>query len=266
MLAPGTAALPLGATFGRRSGDARIGLPEALRAAYRLAPETDLILTGISEDEPIERWWRVGSEKRTNVIRAMRAAGVGMVTTPNFSLTLNTPRWDDLHAMKRIALVYAEFIGEGMPAALHVNGRTDNDFARWTDFVAARPEVTHVAYEFTTGSRWPRRREQHAAWLCGLAKNVGRPLHLVVRGGSELFRQFARAFARVTVLEADSFMWTMMRQEATLKVGAGIPKEPSPTENGAPLDALLAINVLARRAAIEHRLGLELSNGSVGTS
>jgi hypothetical protein len=54
-----------------------------------------------------------------------------MATTPNYSLFVDRPRWDDLHAMKRIAIVHGEFLEAGMPGALHVNGRTDRDFERW---------------------------------------------------------------------------------------------------------------------------------------
>ena len=122
-------------------------------------------------------------DRRAEALRAMRMGGVSFMTTPNYSVTLNVPRWDDLYAIKRIGLIHAEMIGEGMPTALHVNGRTDTDFRRWAEFIAARDEVTHIAYEFTTGTGWVRRRDHHAAWLCGLARDVGRPLHLVVRGG-----------------------------------------------------------------------------------
>jgi hypothetical protein len=264
VVSPGFAALPLCAMFSRRTGLARIGSAADLRATYRLAPDTEILLTGISEDAPIERWWGLGTETRLEVIRAMRIGGIAMVTTPNYSLTINAPRWDDLHAIKRIGLVHAEFVGEGMPAALHVNGRTDTDFRRWTDFVAAREEVTHIAYEFTTGSRWARRRQQHAAWLCDLAINAGRPLHLVVRGGNELLGQFTSAFAGVTVLETDSFMWTMKRQQAVLRGNSGIRRRPAPTERKAPLDDLLNANVLTNRVSIENRLAAPSANGSVG--
>ena len=62
---------------------------------------------------------------------------------------------DDLHSIKRIALVRSEFLDEGLPAALHVNGQSEADFKRWTDFLVARPEVTDVAYEFITGASTP---------------------------------------------------------------------------------------------------------------
>jgi hypothetical protein len=251
VVSPGWAALPLCGMFRRRTGATRFDSGAELRAAYRLAPETQLLLTGIGEDAPIERWWGVGMDKRSELIRMMRNGGVGLMTTPNYSVTLNVPRWDDLYAIKRIGLVYAEMTGEGMPTALHVNGRTDTDFKRWAEFIVARDEVTHVAYEFTTGTGWARRRENHAAWLCGLARDVGRPLHLVVRGGLDLVGRFAEVFAGVTVLETDSFMWTMKRQRAVPRGNAGIRPQPSPTDRGAPLDDLLASNIMVNRAYIE---------------
>jgi hypothetical protein len=250
--------------FSRRTGAALCGSAADLRSDHRLAPETQLLITGIGEDPPIERWWGLGMDKRANVIRALRSAGVNLMTTPNYSVTVNVPRWDDLHAIKRIGLVYAEMIDEGMPTALHVNGRTDTDFKHWAEFITARNEVTHVAFEFTTGTGWAGRRERHAAWLCDLARDVGRPLHLIVRGGNDLFGQFAETFAGVTVLETDSFMWTMKRQQAVLKGNSSIRRRPAPTEIGAPLDDLLASNILTNRIQIENLLADRSVNGTAG--
>jgi hypothetical protein len=250
-IAPSWAALPLYAMFNRATGEARTSSPAELRDTYRLAPDTQLLLTGTDEDPPIERWWELGISRRAAIIRAMRDAGVGMTTTPNYSLTVNVPRWDDLYAMKRIGLVHAEFLDAGMPAALHINGRTDTDFKRWTEFIVARDEITHVAYEFTTGPGWADRRRQHAAWLLHLATNVGRPLHLVVRGGIDLLASFAAVFAGVTFLETDSFMKTMMRQRATLLDNGRISWNSSPTEPGAPLDEMLVANIRTMKTCID---------------
>jgi hypothetical protein len=140
---------------------------------------------------------------------------------------------------------------------MHVNGRTDTDFQRWAEFIVARDEVTHVAYEFITGPGWATRREHHAAWLCGLARDIGRPLHLVVRGGHDLLGRFAAAFAGVTVLETDSFIWTMKRQQVVLKGNSSIRRRPAPTEKGAPLDDLFAENILTNRGKIENLMATQ---------
>jgi hypothetical protein len=241
-IVPGAAALPLYRMFDRRSGAPRYCDHVALCAAFGIAPGTTILLTGTDRDPPLERWWGLGEMVRRTIIRALKAAGVALVTTPNYSLFIDRPRWDDLHAMKRIAIVHEEFLTEGMPAALHVNGRTETDFRRWSAYVAGRPEITHLAYEFTTGTGWVGRREQHAAWLGGLAGSIGRPVDLVVRGGIEVLPKLSTAFGRVTVLDTSIFMKTMMRRSAQREGDAGVSWQRSPTAIGAPLDDLFASN------------------------
>jgi hypothetical protein len=128
-------------------------------------------------------------------------------------------------------------------AALHVNGRTERDFERWGNFIAARDEVTHLAYEFITGTSWAGRQKQHAAWLAALAARVGRPLHLVVRGGIDVLPGLAKAFAGITILEATSFMKTMYRQRPRISGEIGSGWQPAPTPTGSPLDDLLIANI-----------------------
>jgi hypothetical protein len=253
----GVAALPLSTMFNRRDGCPRYGSPAELRDAFCLTPDTPIMLTGTEDDPPLERWWELGVSRRAAIIRAMRAAGVGLTTTPNYSLIVNAPRWDDLYAMKRIALVHAEFLAEGMPAALHVNGRTDTDFRRWAEFIAVREEITHVAYEFTTGTGRARRRNQHAIWLAGLAADVGRPLHLIMRGGFDLLGTLVTRFSGITVLETDSFMRTMKRRRAMLAENGQLSWRASPTRAGTPLDTLYAGNVEAVQTSVENLMMVE---------
>lgn len=240
-----TVALSLYGMFDRRSGALRYGSHEAVCQEYRIQPGAQLILTGTTTDAPLERWWELGESGRRRVLRSLPGLGVVLATTPNYSVFTDQPRWGDLHSMKRIAIVQQEFASEGIPTALHINGRTDQDFRRWADYVASRPEITHLAYEFTTGTRWPGRREQHARWLAEVAAAAGRPLELVVRGGSEVLPELLGAFPQVTVLNATAFMKTMMRRRALCGPTASLQWLPSPTPNGATLDDLLADNVAA---------------------
>ena len=245
-----TVALSLYQMIDRQSGLPRFDDHAALCKAFTIKPGTTIVLTGTDRDPPLERWWRLGEASRRTVIRALKSAGVELVTTPNYSLFLDRPRWDDLHAMKRIAIVHEEFLREGMPAALHVNSRTETDFRRWTAYVADRPEITHVAYEFATGARYSGRREQHATWLTRLAGTVNRPLQLVMRGGTDVIAELAAAFSGVSILETSIFMKTVMRQRAYAKDSGAIGWEPAPTATGMPLDDLFAGN----RVTVEARL------------
>jgi hypothetical protein len=238
--APAVASVSLYRMFDRRTGEPRYCGHTDICNHFKISEGTPLLLTGIQRDRPLERWWELGKSRRKAIIRAAQDCGVVLVTTPNYSLFLDRPRWDDLHAIKRIAWTYLEFLEAGMPAALHVNGRTETDFRRWTEFIIEHPEVTHVAYEFTTGPGRPTRRRQHAAWLCGLAAAVGRPLHLLVRGGTAVLPELCTAFAGVTFLETTAFLKTMMRFRAIK--GDPLSWWLAPTAVGEPLDDLFATN------------------------
>jgi hypothetical protein len=237
------AALPLYEMFDRGTGELRFSDRTALCAAYRISPNAKIVLTGTDRDPPLERWWGYGETKRRGIIRGLKALGIVTVTTPNYSLFTNRPRWDDLHSMKRIALVHQEFLSEGMPTALHVNGRTDRDFERWTEYVSQRPEVTQLAYEFTTGTGQGSRSELHANWLNTIAKSAGRPLQIIVRGGSDILPILANEFANITVLDSSSFMKTMMRKRAAPVGNARLTWVDAPSQAGEALDALLAENL-----------------------
>lgn len=83
---------------------------------------------------------------------------------------------------------------------------------------------------------------------------VGRPLHLIVRGGHGLLGTLAAAFAGLTVLESESFMRTMKRRRAVAVGVAGLAWRVNPTPHGASLDALFAANVEAMRIYLERQM------------
>lgn len=243
-------ALPLYAMFDR-DGAPRFSFRSSLQRKFLIAERPTILLTGTDEDAPLERWWGLGEAIRRRIIQSLLKARVAMATTPNYSLITNRPRTDDLHSIKRIGLVFSEFLNEGMPAALHVNGRTDTDFLHWAEFIVERPEVTHIAYEFRTMSG---RQETHVEWLVGLTRSVGRPLHLLVRGGTEFLPILSEAFAGITFLDTSVFMKTMKRQRAHRREDGIMVWQKNPTEKGAPLDDLLAENAAARSRWIQEHV------------
>jgi hypothetical protein len=244
-------ALTLYEMFDRNTGELRFSDRNTLCAAFRISPSSKIILTGTAQDPPLERWWGFGEAQRRKVIRGLKALGIATVTTPNYSLFTNRPRWDDLHSMKRILLVHQEFLSEGMPTALHVNGRTDRDFERWAEYVSQRPEVTQLAYEFTTGTGQGSRSVLHANWLNTIAKSAGRPLQLIVRGGSCVLPILANQFADITVLDSSSFMKTMKRKRAVPVGNARMTWVDAPSQVGAALDGLYAENLKVVTSWIE---------------
>jgi len=237
------AAVPLSLLVDHRLARARYRDISDIRRAFLLGATTKVVVTGTATDPPLERWWALGRMRRI-VLRALKEAGVYFATAPNFSLFSDQPRWDDLHSMKRIAIAHEEFLSEGIPCALHVNSRTDRDIERWAEYIAARPEIEHISYEFLTGSGWSDRREKHAEWLISLAKWVNRPLSLTMRGAIGLVPSLATAFEEVTIIDATAFMKAVKRQQATPSNQA--PRwTPVITPIGAPVDGLLNHNIAA---------------------
>jgi hypothetical protein len=244
-------ALSLYSLFYKQAGRSKFASRADLCAAFGISAEAQIVLTGTDQDPPLERWWRYGEDRRRQAIRDLRLLGISLVTTPNYSLFANLPRWDDLHSMKRIAIVQAEFASGGVPCALHVNGRTEKDFHRWGRFLADRPEITHIAYEFGTGAGRPERLSQHLAWLADVAHIASRPLTLVVRGGLQALPFLAGIFADVVFIDTDVFMKTMNRQGVVRSGNSGIEWCSMPTAHGDFLDDLFERNSEERRSLVQ---------------
>ncbi|HJP67485.1 MAG TPA: hypothetical protein VJ846_01190 [Sphingomicrobium sp.] len=234
-------AMPLYRFFDR-TANCRFSTRNDVAEAFKIDPAAKLLLSGVAQDHEVERWWKLETSGRIKAIANLRRMGIAMVTTPNFSLMVDRPRWDDLHSIKRIAEVYHEFVSEGQAAALHVNGRTRHDFVRWGEYIAAHPEVTHLAYEFTTGAKSPARMFQHAQWLTELAKASDRRLGLVLRGGTQVLASLSTHY-QISFIDSSPFEKAMHRAIATLGADGQRGWLKRLTTNGEPIDALLAENV-----------------------
>ena len=229
-----------------------------ITAKYRIRPETRLMLTGISKDIDLEKWWGF-SQHRIRIVRTLKRLGFQFVTSPNFSVFAERPRWDDMHSMKRIAIAHEEFQSEGIRAALHVNARTERDYERWSQYVASRNEISDVAFEFRTGARFIDRTNWHVKRLCELANYVNQPLHLTIRASPNWALQpLSRAFAGITIIESSVFMKTMKRQRGFLRPDGSIGWMPIQTERNQPLDELLRDNWNVCRSGTETQLSLSV--------
>ena len=221
-------------------------------AARFLIPEAaQVIVSGVAKDGPIERWWN--SKDRGSLLASLNELSVTLATTPNYSMLTDVPRTDNLHAMKRILLVWTEMASAGLPTGLHVNGRTEHDYFRWGDLIAERPEIEVLAFEFGTGCGWGERIDWHVTQLCGLADRVGRTLAIVVRGGGRKLEELRQHFAQVTLVETEAFARTIRRRRAYLNEAGRLKWAKFATPMGAPIDDLFAHNVTLVRASYETR-------------
>lgn len=244
------AALPLAEMITRTDGALRFQTRAELFGHFKLDPDCKLVLSGTDEDPAIERWWRLAD--RETVIRGLHGLGVTAITSPNYSLFSDVPRQDNLYNMKRIALIWSEFQREGLPAALHVNARTNRDWDRWTDFIGLRPEASTLAFEFGTGAGSKTRMDWHVEQLSQLAQRVARPLTLIVRGGSTALTTLRSAFQAVTYIDTAPFVKTQRRQRAIL-VGTKLMWQSAPTAPGDSLDELLHVNIALSAAHVVGR-------------
>lgn len=242
-----TIALRLADVVDYRRKRVRFATRHEMCAAFRINSACNIILTGVDHDARIEPWWSLG-EARITIIRSLVRLGIALVATPNFSLLLDNPRPDDLHAMKRIAITFTEFLQEGLACALHPNGRTIRDFERWASFVAKRPEVSTLAYEFITGSGRSARRQFHLDRLIDIAKAAGRPLDIVVRGDPQVIPSLRAHYREIIYIDTTAFMKTHKRRIAERLANNALDWNRAYTEPSANLDLILRTNVEEQRA------------------
>ncbi len=226
------------------SGRLRYSDREELAAALKFIPDANVVVTGIEQDKWVEPWWSLGREKRGALLREFTKLNIVLVTPPNFSLFCDQPRPSDFSAMKRIALVQAEFLDAGIPCALHPHIITETDSSRWTDFVAARPEIQTIAYEFTTGAGRRSLRSQHIDHLIRLARTAGRPLDLVVRGDQKVLSDLAPHYRDVLYVDTNAFMKTMHREFAIRTSNWDLRWKSVTTPDDISVDSLLQHNVV----------------------
>lgn len=218
----------------------KMSSPSDLASHFSFRLGTKVIVTGVDRDPEIERWWGKGMRRR-NLIQRLKAVGVSLVTTPNYSLFTNRPRTDDMHSMKRIALVHDEFQSEGLVSALHINARTEKDWNRWADYVSRREEISHVAVEFGTGARFKDRSSWHIEQLKSFAEKVNRPLSLVVRGAVRFHGTISDSFEELIWVDSGVFMKTQMRQRAVFD-GKTVSWFSDHSIPGEPIDGLFQRN------------------------
>jgi hypothetical protein len=248
-------ALSLYEVVNMATGQLHVASQDELAARFLIPVDAMIVLSGVDKDGPIERWWELPN--RPELLRGLANLGIAAITAPNYSVLLDVPRTDNLHAMKRILLAWTEMAAAGLHAALHVNARTDHDYRRWGGLIAKRPEIEILAFEFATGGGRGERIDWHVDQLCTLADRVARPLTLIIRGGGRKATQLRRHFSQVSLLDTEAFARAIRRKRAVLTESGQLKWASSPTPKGAPIDDLVAHNVRTVRSA--HELGAEPS-------
>lgn len=234
-------AVPLHQLFDFRTGGMTVKNRAALDERFMIQPGTKLVIDGVNQDHLIEPAWGIGRANR--LVERLAELCPALITVPNFSMFPDVPRWDNLHSIKRIALLWAEFTDAGVPTSLHVNARTRRDFERWAAFISDRPEVEVLSFEFGTGAGFLERGRWFVRELTRLADRAGRPLDLICRGGRFL-DDLGKAFAHVSIIDTTIFMKTVFRWRLDSERTGKWVKTMS--LQGAPIDRLFQANCDAR--------------------
>jgi hypothetical protein len=244
-------AVRLDRIFNITTGELRWNSRETIDKRLKLDPKTPLVINSIGFDDPLERYWDRG--RRNGIASAIASLRPALMTTPNFSLFTDVPRHENLYNMKRIVICWEELVRAGVTTAIHLNGRTDQDWTRWAKFVSQHPEIASVAFEFTTGGAGARGK-WYVEHLLRLADTVGRDLTLLVRGGTRHLHTLQRSYRNVAFLYAKPYVATMNRQRFEWRAPSALIWHSDPTPRGQPLDDLFEHNVKVARQMVHHRM------------
>jgi len=237
-------AIPLRQVMSTKTGLLRVRSREELCSRFLIDFSAKIILSGVHTDPFLESYWEKG-RRAPHFIEGLAALEVDLVTTPNFSVFPNVPRWDNFHNMKRIAICWHELAAAGLPAALHINGRTNRDFERWTDFVIEHDEVTVLSFEFQTGPGIPERAPWYVKELNLLARKVERPLSIVIHGGINYFGDLRQAYDQVALITSTPALKASHFQQLDVQPNFKLCSHRATRNLSRDMDMLLKHNIAA---------------------
>ena len=216
--------------------------PDSLRRTFGLSSDATVMLRGVDDDRPLERYW--SHRRRDCIPQRLGRLGVSLAVGPNFSHFLDVPRYDNLFNRKRQLLCLAEFVEAGLNPVPHLNAAQPGDWRYWRRFLAENPSITVVAVEFETGNRSRCEGGRAVKELVNLQQSTGRRLHPLVIGGTQFLERIATDFQAGSFVDSTPFMKTVYRQSFVSLAATGKHRwRKSPTAPNELLDRLLIHNL-----------------------
>jgi len=226
--------------------------PSTLRETFGLSPNTSVILRGVADDSPLERYWSY--RRRDGIPHRLASLGVKLAVGPNFSHFLDVPRHDNLFNRKRQLICLNEFGESGLNPVPHLNAAQPGDWRFWGRFLSHNPSIAIVALEFQTGNRSSSEGDRAIAYFANLQQLAGRPLHPIVIGGTQFLERIAAVFENASFVDSMPFMKTVYRQSFVYLSPTGKHRwKKSPTATGESLDKLLIDNLQSYSGWLEKR-------------
>ena len=177
-------AVPLTALVGRNQVgryDVRYSTAESAREALMLAPQTEIIVTSVAPDQPLEDFW--AEHVQRDILTKLSALRIRGMTVPNFSFMNDVPRLNSLYNLTRIFRVAERISAAGIPTILHLQASTPSDWNQWIDVLRYQRGMSVVALEFQTGTRRQIIGNRYYLRLIELQDRLGRAIHPLVIGG-----------------------------------------------------------------------------------
>ncbi|HEX4086925.1 MAG TPA: DUF4417 domain-containing protein [Chthoniobacteraceae bacterium] len=235
--------------------------PESMREGLMLSRETEVIVTSVGYDQPLEDFW--AEHVKRDVLTHLAALKIRAMTVPNFSFMSDVPRINSLYNLTRMHRLAERMTAANIPTVMHLQACTHWDWRQWATILRDQPTMNVVAMEFQTGARRQKVGNKYYGGLVELQDHLGRSLHPIVIGGSGRVRDLAQHFDSFSVVDATPFMKTVYRQEILAARQSAETNCPHSTEPGASLSGLLAHNIASRRARLLQKV--EESGAQFGT-
>lgn len=200
-----------GIPFGRRDLTA-----ESVRKEWGLSPDSKILLSGVSKDQPLECLW--SNHQSADLARQVATLGVAGVTAPNFTFWKEKPRFHNMWNRRRMLKMCERFAAAGVPVIPHINSTHPADWDFWFGYLREHPELVAVCLEFRTGNRREVRDRKIAA-LYELRERLGREIHPVITGNIEAASLVGQYFLFYTAVDSTPAIKTIKRQRMVANDG-----------------------------------------------
>jgi hypothetical protein len=221
-----------------------------LRAFFRLAPDTRIVLRGTDKDPRLERYWQ--HRQRDRLPDRMARLGIDLVIGPNFSHPLDVVRTETLANRWRQLTCLAEMQAAGLSPVPHLSAVQPADWEFWRSYLRERPGIRFGAVEFQTGNRDPRQGWRVIDRVAAIQDSLRRPLHLIAIGGGQYVSRLAARLRAFSILDSLAFMRAVKRRAFVDEAGRARWRLRW-TEGLQPIDGLLRENLRAYAAWIEEQ-------------
>jgi hypothetical protein len=192
-----------------RQGGLAVENGNDLRKMFNLAPDAQIVLRGVDEDEYLERYW--ATRKRDRLVERIRALGPLLVIAPNYSHFGNVPRPDNMWNRRRQLLCIEEMAEAGLNVVPHLNDIVRGDWELWHSYLRNNATIRLVAKEFQTRCRTRDEGMKAIAHIAELQQRLGRELHPILIGGAQFIEALVGEFRRFTILDSRAVMGAFHR-------------------------------------------------------